>query len=266
MVERQARGRGRWVTVLVLVVLALVALAQWGHGSNDGVEEAGIAAPSPVLTTTTHRPPTTTAAPAADPDTDGPLWQVVRIVDGDTIHVERDGVVEKVRLIGIDSPERGECGFTPAVDSLRRVIGDSAVTLASGAATNQDQYGRLLRYVLAGNTDVGLAQIKSGYAVARFDSRDGYGAHAREAAYIEADRQSPDQGWLCATPAPVKPQSSWPLPGDQHPCPQGQPVKGNEPSMIAHSPGQQSYLETNPEQCFASVSDAVAAGFRPAKR
>jgi len=175
-------------------------------------------------------------------------------------------VVEKVRLIGIDSPESGECGFTAAVDSLRRILGDRDVSLAAGAPTSRDRYGRLLRYVMVGGTDAGLAQIKAGYAVARFDSRDGYGAHAREAAYIAADRASPDQGWLCATPAPVKPQSTWPLPGDEHPCPRERPIKGNESSMIAHSPGQQSYLVTNPEQCFATLSDAVAAGFRPAKR
>ena len=36
--------------------------------------------------------------------------------------------------------------------------------------------------------------------------------------------------------------------------------------MIAHSPGQQSYLVTNPEACFANLTDAAADGYRPAKR
>jgi hypothetical protein len=175
-------------------------------------------------------------------------------------------VVEKVRLIGIDTPERDDCGYSGARDGLTRAIAGRSVTLTKGASTDRDRYGRLLRYVTAGSTDVGLAQIKNGFAVARFDSRDGYGEHPREDAYIAADRASPDKGWACAAPVPVKPQSGWPLPGDEHPCPQGRPIKGNESSMIAHSPGQQSYLVTNPEQCFATLSDAVAAGFRPAKR
>jgi endonuclease YncB( thermonuclease family) len=203
-------------------------------------------------------------APASTPATG--LWSVARIVDGDTIHVTRGGHTEKVRLIGIDSPEQDECGYAAARDSLRRILGGSEVTLTAGGGASEDRYGRLLRYVQAGRTDVGLAQLKSGYAVARFDSRDGYDPHPRENAYIKTDRESPDRGWQCATPVPVQQQASWPLPGDAHPCPQSRPIKGNEPSMIAHSPGQQSYLETNPERCFATLGDAVAAGFRAAKR
>jgi hypothetical protein len=41
-------------------------------------------------------------------------------------------------------------------------------------------------------------------------------------------------------------------------------VKGNEDSMIAHEPGDRYYTVTNPEQCFATMSEAEAAGFRPA--
>ncbi|MDC5698918.1 thermonuclease family protein [Intrasporangium calvum] len=219
-----------------------------------------VPAAKPPATRTAAPKPTASAKPAPT------RWEVTWVVDGDTIHVSRGGDVVKVRLIGIDTPERDECGYQGARDSLRRIIAGRAVTLEKGARTSQDQYGRLLRYVRAGGTDVGLAQIKSGFAVARFDSRDGYGSHPREDAYIAADRQSADRGWACAEPAPVKPQTGWPLPGDEHPCPQGRPIKGNESSMIAHSPGQQSYLVTNPEQCFATLSDAVAAGYRPAKR
>jgi endonuclease YncB( thermonuclease family) len=248
------------VVILALAALVVIGLSQRADPSEDpgplvspqlpGTSQSASTNPEPVVTTS--------EAPA--------LWEVTWVVDGDTIHVSRGGVVEKVRLIGIDTPERDDCGYSAALDSMKRIIGGRAVTLVKGARTDRDQYGRLLRYVSAGGTDVGLAQIKSGYAVARFDSRDGYGSHAREGSYVAADRASADQGWACATPVPVKPQTGWPLPGDEHPCPQARPVKGNESSMIAHSPGQQSYLVTNPEQCFATLSDAVAAGFRPAKR
>ena len=233
-----------------------------GAGSSTAAATRPAAAKrTPVAPGPAPKPrPTTTAKPRPT------LWEVTRVVDGDTIHVTRGGDLVKVRLIGIDSPERDECGFDASAASLRRIIGGREVRLLTGARTSQDQYGRLLRYVEVAGTDVGLAQIKSGYAVARFDSRDGYGGHTREAAYIAADRASPDRGWLCATPLPVRPRSDWPLSGDEHPCPRDQPIKGNESSMIAHSPGQQSYLVTNPEQCFATLRDAVAAGFRPAKR
>ncbi len=43
--------------------------------------------------------------------------------------------------------------------------------------------------------DSGLALIEQGHAIARYDSRDGYGRHDREDAYVGADAASPD--WTC---------------------------------------------------------------------
>lgn len=196
-------------------------------------------------------------------------WAVTKVVDGDTIWASRDGVSRKIRLIGIDTPEFGQCGYTESTRSLRAIIGGQRVTLTAGARDDVDRYGRLLRYVDVNGVDAGLRQIKQGFAVARYDSRDGYGTHAREAAYIRADAASPRAA--CAQPgtggagAGSALTGSWPLAGDQHPCPQSRPVKGNEDSMIAHEPGDRYYNVTNPEQCFATMSDAEAAGFRPAK-
>jgi hypothetical protein len=44
-------------------------------------------------------------------------------------------------------------------------------------------------------------------------------------------------------------------------CPADYPVKGNADSGIYHMPGSPSYAQTIPEYCFASASDAEAAGF-----
>ena len=196
---------------------------------------------------------------------------MTKVVDGDTIWASRDGISRKVRLIGIDTPESGECGFTESTRNLRGIIGGQRVTLTAGAQDDVDQYGRLLRYVDVGGVDAGLRQIKKGYAVARYDSRDGYGAHARETAYVRADAGSPKAA--CAEPSTGGTSGdtsggssgTWPLAGDRYPCPQSRPVKGNEDSMIAHEPVDRYYTVTNPEQCFATMSDAEAAGFRPAK-
>jgi endonuclease YncB( thermonuclease family) len=50
-----------------------------------------------------------------------------------------------------------------------------------------DKYGRLLRYVdLPDGTDTGLAQIAGGFAIARYDSSDGYGHPAVSAAPVDA--------------------------------------------------------------------------------
>lgn len=113
---------------------------------------------------------------------------VVAVVDGDTLDVTGVG---RVRLIGIDTPERGECGFEVATQALSEQVLGRQVTLLAGAQDDADRYGRLLRYVIVGGVDVGLAQLEQGLAVARYDSRDGYGAHDRQSEYVAADAAAP---------------------------------------------------------------------------
>lgn len=106
------------------------------------------------------------------------------------------GTVERIRVIGIDTPERGECGFDEATDALSDLVLGENVTLVAGARDDRDAYDRLLRYVDVGTTDAGLTLIEDGWAIARYDSRDGYGAHPREDAYIAADAAAPN--YTCA--------------------------------------------------------------------
>jgi micrococcal nuclease len=122
---------------------------------------------------------------------------VTNIVDGDTLDARSAaGVVERIRIIGIDTPERGECGFMEASAALQTLVLGKQVTLVAGARDNRDRYDRLLRYVDVGSTDAGLELIKAGLAIARYDSRDGYGTHPREASYIAADAASAN--YTCA--------------------------------------------------------------------
>lgn len=112
---------------------------------------------------------------------------VAHAVDGDTIELSSG---ETVRLIGVDTPESGECGYGEATQHMSEIARGYRVTLIPGARDDRDQYGRLLRYVEVDGQDVGLAQINNGYAIARYDSRDGYGAHPRESDYVAADAAS----------------------------------------------------------------------------
>ena len=116
-----------------------------------------------------------------------------RIIDGDTIEVtDADGHTEKVRLIGIDTPERGECGFNESSARLSELILMSNVQLVPGGTDDRDRYKRLLRYVDIGEIDAGLVLIQEGFAIARYDSRDGYPQHDRESEYVKADIESPN--------------------------------------------------------------------------
>jgi len=89
-------------------------------------------------------PATVTTVFCADPS-GMQAARVIRIVDGDTIHVELNGVDETVRFYGIDTTEVGEPCFDEGKERTRELVG-SEVRLRADAR-NRDRYGRLLRYV-----------------------------------------------------------------------------------------------------------------------
>jgi endonuclease YncB( thermonuclease family) len=163
------------------------------------------------------QPAPRTRAPEPDPRT----YLVTRIVDGDTLEL---GNGEVVRLVGIDTPETGECGFEPAADSLARLVLGKPVTLGE-SDEDRDRYGRLLRYVDVGNQDAGLRLIKNGLAVARYDSRDGYGFHPRERVYVAADKGT--RQFACAPK---------PRPFVQQPPAGGNCAPGYTPCVPAYPP------------------------------
>lgn len=120
-------------------------------------------------------------------------WSLVKIVDGDTIDVkDSTDVVQRVRLVGIDTAERGECGFREASQALAELIGTNKINLVLADTDDKDRYGRLLRYVDVEGQDVGLELIKDGYAIAAYDSRTTYPKHVREDSYISEDESSPN--------------------------------------------------------------------------
>lgn len=65
-----------------------------------------------------------------------------------------------------------------------------------------------------------------------------------------------------AAAAPSSPGRVDPVDGG---CPESHPIKGNHSSSgdyIYHVPSSRNYSRTNPESCFATEEDAIAAGFR----
>ena len=92
---------------------------------------------------------------------------VTYVVDGDTIDVRlSSGKSERVRVIGIDTPERGACWATDATAATRRLAQGRQVTLVGDATQDtRDRYGRLLAYVaLPGGTDLGFQLVAGGHA------------------------------------------------------------------------------------------------------
>ena len=179
-------------------------------------QAAPTAADPSTVVPTPSPPPSIPVAPAPIPPPAPPpapqpdVWVVVDVIDGDTVDARRDGVLERVRVVGLDTPEQGQCGFEEAARALTFLALDRQVLLTPGARDARDRYDRLLAYVdvvedaASGATlDAGLSLITDGYGIARYDSRDGYGAHAREAEYVAADAASPPRIDCGAAPAPL---------------------------------------------------------------
>jgi micrococcal nuclease len=177
---------------------------------------------------------------------------VVSWSDGDTVVTD----LGKVRLIGINAPDTGECGYGKATKSANKLapVGSVVTLTLPDGHDDVDQYGRLLRYVGVGSTDIGLKQIKAG-SVAKFDSTDGYGAHPKESKYRKTDIKKRD---YCGN----SDLSSY-APVSANACPKKAPIKGNRSEdWIYHLPSNQYYSVTNPEECFASGDGAKKHGYR----
>ncbi len=99
------------------------------------------------------------------------IYRVISVVDGDTIHIDYNGKDEKVRFIGIDTPEvsdyggTAECYGAEASSYLKSALNGKTVEVRTDSKTNdRDKYGRLLRYVYLDGRDMGLEMISKGYA------------------------------------------------------------------------------------------------------
>ena len=115
---------------------------------------------------------------------------VVSVVDGDTVDVLLvDGRSERVRILGIDTPEHGECGNSEATQALTALLSDQEVQLVDDPfSDDKDRFGRILAYVEVEGTDAGLSQIEAGMAAAWWPSSAN--PPVRGVSYLAAERSA----------------------------------------------------------------------------
>ena len=88
--------------------------------------------------------------------------RVVRVTDGDTIVVLDAGNAQhKIRLTGIDAPERGQAYGTKSKDHLSDSVAGKFVVVEY---EKRDRYKRILGKVLLSGEDMNLEQVKAGFA------------------------------------------------------------------------------------------------------
>ena len=91
--------------------------------------------------------------------------QVVQVIDGDTLDLLIAGTKYRVRLFGVDTPERGERCYEEATERTRLLSGD-LVRIEPGPRS-EDRYGRLLFYLYTRNGEsIDAILIQEGLATA----------------------------------------------------------------------------------------------------
>jgi micrococcal nuclease len=114
----------------------------------------------------------TTKMAEAQPDKKYTYYSVVKVVDGDTIDINMNGTTERLRLIGMDTPETldprkpVQCFGREASNKAKQILAGVKVRVeADPTQSNRDKYDRLLRYVyLEDGTNYNKYMIQQGYA------------------------------------------------------------------------------------------------------
>jgi endonuclease YncB( thermonuclease family) len=130
-------------------------------------------------------------------------YRVIHIADGDTITVlDADTKEVRVRLQGIDAPEKGQAFGTESRRHLSELLLGKEVTL-QGDKT--DKYGRVLCKVIIDDRDANLEQINAGFAwLYRQYEKDLSNEDKSSYSNAESEAHSAKRG-LWSAPAPTPP-------------------------------------------------------------
>jgi len=201
--------------------------------------------------------------------------KVIGITDGDTLTViDSKRQTLKVRLAGIDAPEKGQDFGVRAQQSLSELVYGKDVTLLSRKV---DRYGRLVGKILIGSLDANLEQIRRGFAwhYKEYESEQS-ASDRKDYRYAERLARLANVG-LWSLPKPIEPsafrsQGNQSIPTVFSPPTSRSPgsagaIIGNSNSLIYHMPGCHSYGKVAPQNrvYFATAQQAAAAGYRRAR-
>jgi micrococcal nuclease len=106
--------------------------------------------------------------PAGSPPQGSEAVEIISITDGDTLSVRLDsGTEDTVRLIGVNTPESGECLAGLAAEVLSVLVPNGSTASVTVDTSNRDQFDRLLRYLWTGSMSVNEELVRRGVAIAR---------------------------------------------------------------------------------------------------
>lgn len=177
---------------------------------------------------------------------------VNEVIDGDTFILKTG---ERVRLLGVDAPEKGRCMSEEATQALSTLVLNKNVSIRE---EKPDNFGRRMGLVYVGNSLINIELIRLGFA------KPDYTKNSQKQAFIDAFNEAKDNNLgihsVCklSDPLPTNPKCV---------------IKGNIDQATGkkfyHLPNCSHYkqivLDTSTqEQFFCSEKEAVDAGFQKA--
>ncbi|PTX63187.1 micrococcal nuclease [Melghirimyces profundicolus] len=191
--------------------------------------------------------------------------KVIRVIDGDTLSVRMEGRIEKVRLIGVNTPETNhpkigaEVYGKEASRFTTKHLAGKDVRLETDVE-ERDQYGRLLAYVWLGDElfnamllEEGMAQVMTVPPNVRYQEK-----------FLRLQREAREkEKGLWGKDVSARNRAETSREGD---C-TGK-IKGNinrDGEKIFHTRESPQYESTKPERWFCTEEEAKKAGFRPPK-
>jgi len=222
--ELWARRRGLWLS-RALPVLLVVLTASWAQALTSGdrvtsstITRFTVGTPASLdeepPTSMASAPGTNAPTTPATRETGAVTTTVTRIVDGDTLQVAYEE--ERVRLIGIDTPEVSggeECFGTQATAHAAELVPVGTEVVLRLDVEERDRYGRLLAYVWRSADGLFLneALVRDGYASVYTVPPN----VAHQDLFLAAEREAREGGrglWSACTATTAPPDPVPPLP------------------------------------------------------
>ncbi|MBX3321549.1 MAG: thermonuclease family protein [Phycisphaeraceae bacterium] len=141
----------RWVASVVIAVatsIGLIGVGIWATGGRSSGNPSTVAQSSPALNIS--------------------RIAAIQVIDGDTLVVSGvggTGLEERIRLLAIDTPERGQRWYSEAGNALRELVANSPITLEyeTPGKLERDKYGRVLAYLIVDGQNVNVEMVRRGW-------------------------------------------------------------------------------------------------------
>lgn len=170
-------GKNIVISLILLLVYLVYSYLQSNELPQLGVNPKPTIAISPVPPVEDvieeHEPDSATQSSqdVAGVSADKQTAQVVKVIDGDTIEVTLNGKNEKIRVIGLNTPETVDprrpiqCFGREASNFAKQtLLGKNVILETDPSQGERDKYQRLLRFVfIDGVVDYGKMMIREGY-------------------------------------------------------------------------------------------------------